>query len=433
MVWVKVHDDLCKGSKRDLSRATRFIYIELCLEARRRLDVRADGSAWIPLPAKGTLVQAIRDIIGGNPMEIRHAVDALTAGPDPMLAVVQVEASSGPAQRSLVVRSWVAWNQVDDSSKRVAKHREEKRALTNDVTRYTPVTSPLVTALEENRIEESREIPPNPPSGGAPGGEPSAGTASGGPLAPPSSPPVRLTPREQAVAAALANDRSLGPIVGDPAALAVKLCARFPGVDLVAEIAGADGAGAWMRKNPEKRKKDGERFLLNWLKGKDPDRAWVVKAYLAGLKRFQQIDRAAQDGDERAAARVVKEANVQAAHRAAQKLGGFEPTWRDVAAHWLEAYLRLDDAKLAEQGYPLAFMLNRINLGDLPTRPRRRTGDASAPAPPESGRPPSAPSNDPPPEQMASADEVRQLGLAGGFGNGIAGSATTILQRPRYS
>ena len=34
MVWVKFHDKLCKGAKRGLPRAVRFVFMELCLEAR---------------------------------------------------------------------------------------------------------------------------------------------------------------------------------------------------------------------------------------------------------------------------------------------------------------------------------------------------------------------------------------------------------------
>jgi hypothetical protein len=104
--YVKCYEALCLGDKGDLSRATRFIYLELCLQARKNLTrVGADGAARIPLSAKGTDAQAVRKLIGGDAMEIVHAVKALTAGPDPMLRIVTID-----GQRVCLITKWVSWN-----------------------------------------------------------------------------------------------------------------------------------------------------------------------------------------------------------------------------------------------------------------------------------------------------------------------------------
>ena len=282
------------------------------------------------------------------------------------------------------------------------------------------------------------QIPLSPPAGETAQGDPSGGTSSGwgDPVPTPApSAPIRLTPREQAVAAALADDRTLGPITADAPALAVKLCERFPGVDLVAEIG---KAGGWCRANPSKAPtKSADRFLAKWLKDKDPTVAWVVACYLAALRRWARIDRAALDGDHKAAARVVKEASIQVAHRAARGGGGYVPTLRDAAAHWLKTYVTLDDPRLAEQGYPLAFMLTRINVGDLPTRPV--TAETSGPASAAPVKRTAPPADDAPPEDIATPEQIQQLGLGAGlgagfgFGNGLTSGAAPILQRPRFS
>jgi len=225
------------------------------------------------------------------------------------------------------------------------------------------------------------------------------------------------------VASALADDRSLAPIAGDIPTLAVKLCATYPGIDIVREIG---IAGDWMRKNPKKPKKNADRFLREFLKDKDPSADWTVRTYLAGLKRFQRVDRAAQDADRKAAGKVVKEAMTQAEHRASRGGDGFIPTWRDIAAHWIKNYLTADDMRLAEQGYPLAFMLTRVNLGDLPKRPMRAepvngNGEADAHA---------GPRNDPPP---ATAEELAKIQQEfGGIGEGFnVGNGPT--DRPRFT
>ena len=98
MTWVKFHGEIRQGAKRGLPRATRFIFMELCHEAR-------PGRGVIELPLGMGDVDAIQDVLGGNAKEVREAVAKLTVGPEPMLVF---EGSEG--SRKLLIPSWQRWN-----------------------------------------------------------------------------------------------------------------------------------------------------------------------------------------------------------------------------------------------------------------------------------------------------------------------------------
>lgn len=170
--WVKFHAALADGSKRSIKRATRFIFMELSLRARKKkgkVDLRHD------LP----LADAVHDLLGGGSRERREVTEAMPAltsaapGDDPMILV-----SEGPGFRQIVIPSWEAYNRVDDSSERVRQHRENKkkeavqgvaetktRSVGNgdvtryqkDVTRYSNGCNGDVTAQEEIREEKKRD------------------------------------------------------------------------------------------------------------------------------------------------------------------------------------------------------------------------------------------------------------------------------------
>jgi hypothetical protein len=119
MVWVQFHDALRKGRKRALSRATRFIYMELSQDAR-------PGRGVIELRADVSIAAAVHDLIGGDRKEIDKAMPALMAEqPEEDRAMIEIE--EGPGWRRLVVVAWESWNTVDVSTERVRKHREEKK------------------------------------------------------------------------------------------------------------------------------------------------------------------------------------------------------------------------------------------------------------------------------------------------------------------
>jgi len=75
-------------------------------------------------------------------------------------------------------------------------------------------------------------------------------------------PRVALTPDAEDAANAIRQDQTLSGIVEDPDGTAVDLDALAPSIDLVAEIT---KAGAWLRADPKRRKKNGRRFLVGWL------------------------------------------------------------------------------------------------------------------------------------------------------------------------
>ncbi len=156
--WIKFHEELTKGSKRSMTRATRFVFMELSLRSRPKrgvLDVRHDV----------TVVDAIHEELGGGSRERKEVAEAwlkLSSAPQGEPPMVLVE--EGDGWRRLVIPSWATWNSVDGSAERVKKHREN-RQVAADVTRYTPVTALQaaavtaadVTPLDKSRSEERRE------------------------------------------------------------------------------------------------------------------------------------------------------------------------------------------------------------------------------------------------------------------------------------
>jgi hypothetical protein len=105
MTWVRFHEELTRGAKADLTRATRFVYLELCLEAQKR-TVMVGDDAIIEISAKGTPAKAIAALLGGEAMDIVHAMKALAAGDDPMVSVDE----RPDGRRFLVIRKWAFWN-----------------------------------------------------------------------------------------------------------------------------------------------------------------------------------------------------------------------------------------------------------------------------------------------------------------------------------
>ena len=154
MPWSKFHrEQLLQGVARTWPRATRFIYMELCLAAREHGRIE-NGDAFIPLAQGGTLVQAVHDLLGGSVQEISAALVKLASCDPPWIAE-----APGEARRELRLCSYLAWQKVDDSRARVQRHRQQKRELGNGVTRYPSVTGDDVTPPER---EGERD-----PSGGS--------------------------------------------------------------------------------------------------------------------------------------------------------------------------------------------------------------------------------------------------------------------------
>lgn len=152
MSWIKFHDELTQGAKRGLPRAARFVYLELCLLARK-------GRGVVVLPVGMRDVDAVCDVLGGDRAEIRKALTLLSLRSSPEVEpMIRIEDT--PAGRALVIVAWEKWNKIDDSAARVARYRERRNeSVTEDVTRYTSVGNeePSLPALPDREIEKERE------------------------------------------------------------------------------------------------------------------------------------------------------------------------------------------------------------------------------------------------------------------------------------
>ena len=183
MTWVKFHGELMEGAKRGLPRAVRFIYMELSHKARR-------GRGEIALPVGMSDAEALQDILGGNPKEVREAHAKLTSGPDPMVVFEGEEGS-----RRLVLPSWQRWNAGALEPAGASTQRSQKSRATADdeacngdaaVMQRPLQVKATVDATGRNgrssgdqiREDQKREDPPKPPSGARRRGRPSGAETS---------------------------------------------------------------------------------------------------------------------------------------------------------------------------------------------------------------------------------------------------------------
>lgn len=168
--WVKFWRGLLRGEKRRLSRATRFIYMELSLEAR---ELGGD----VVLSYGETDADKLHDLLGGDREEVVEAVAELTVPLDPEDpdCAPMITFSGPPERRVCTVTAWESWNRLGgDSTERVARHREKKRRSKRlgldpgnvHVTRYTRVSLSDVTPQREREKKREKENPLSPPWGG---------------------------------------------------------------------------------------------------------------------------------------------------------------------------------------------------------------------------------------------------------------------------
>lgn len=122
--WVPFHEELRQVAKRGISRAVRFIFLELAMECRK-------GRGSIRLPVGMNDVDAVHDLLGGRRSEIEEALQVLTTalpgedGGGPMVVL------EGPERaRTLRIPCWVKWNHNKEapgaSTIRVRHHRAKK-------------------------------------------------------------------------------------------------------------------------------------------------------------------------------------------------------------------------------------------------------------------------------------------------------------------
>jgi len=192
--WVPFYRSLREGDKRGLPRAVRFVFLELCQEAR------AYGGR-LPLP-KGFKndLDAVHDMLGGNRREVADALRLLTeqtAEQEPLLRF-----ENELTARFLVICSFQKWVRVDNSLPRVRSFREKQLLLAVQTsTERSPTDSEACNALQapenaprnalhdryvtpmkrvtsplrngdvtvQSRVEKRKERPPITPQGGTVG------------------------------------------------------------------------------------------------------------------------------------------------------------------------------------------------------------------------------------------------------------------------
>ncbi len=161
--WVRFHTELRQGKHRGIPRALRFVFLELCLEARPLRGV-------VELPLGMDLVDGVHDLLGGIRSEVAKALEFYTTGPDPSSPTIVIEGNPGAIR--LRIPSWEKWNPIDSSAERMRRLRENQRLrLVCDASR--DVTDPPSRyGTEESREDQIRDLPPSPPPGDqpAPGG-----------------------------------------------------------------------------------------------------------------------------------------------------------------------------------------------------------------------------------------------------------------------
>jgi len=146
--WIKCHTSICRGKWRGVSRAARFVLLELAM-----LTKPTDGVLELP-HGQPDHVEAIVDLLAGSSRkerrEVREAVRELVK-----LDSLQVKTDLNV----VAVANFSRWNPPPSGKERTKAYRERERlrkvAAGGDV---TPVTGG--DALEESRGEE---IPPRPP------------------------------------------------------------------------------------------------------------------------------------------------------------------------------------------------------------------------------------------------------------------------------
>ena len=102
-VWAPCYEDLTRGSKADIARASRFVFLELCLAV-----VRAGTRGVLQLRAKASEASAILDVVGGSSLEVSRALKELT-----LHGMIEISIDAGAVpRRFLRIVGWDDWAMV---------------------------------------------------------------------------------------------------------------------------------------------------------------------------------------------------------------------------------------------------------------------------------------------------------------------------------
>ena len=251
---------------------------------------------------------------------------------------------------------------------------------------------------------------------------------------------------------ALLADPTLPEITDHPAQTAVDLVRSGPALDVPQQIA---AAGAWLRANPAQAKRNGARFLTNWVRRAQerggqrsgasaasslpPEAMQFLTARWRAARTRMRLETPC-DPDLRYLARFWSKC-VEASTRATEssKPGGWVPTPRHVAAFWIRCYLAEQQSRgggVKDAGYPFAW-LSEGDRGSSFGMPKRADVERQQPTDgPESLRPAgvaAASTRDAPPPPSSPAKPMpvpaSVLAAAAMVGRGIPEPGTTVVQR----
>lgn len=180
MVWVKFHEEITKGAKRGIPRASRFVLMELSLLCRPDR-----GSVALPLGMSD--VNGVCDLLGGNRREVAEALRTFVADGTIVL-------EGGEGARTLRIANWATWNAgtveaPGASTQRSREHRSKATATAAQRPLHVVATvgqrsgnDPATSVLHKSREEKSRGedlplTPLAPPEPAEPVASPPGGAA----------------------------------------------------------------------------------------------------------------------------------------------------------------------------------------------------------------------------------------------------------------
>lgn len=155
--WIPAHRRLFKGAKKGWPRAVRFVFLELCHEARVTNGV-------LEFPPDWDTLTAVHDRIGGDRKEIRKALTILQIPDATGAQVVQIERDA--TEHRLKIVKWESWVGPKSAAERMQTHRERIVKIPNASRADSGVTPTGKDSREQERETRAREaeVREEPPS-----------------------------------------------------------------------------------------------------------------------------------------------------------------------------------------------------------------------------------------------------------------------------
>lgn len=407
MAWIRISDDFRDHPKfLMIGNDALALWMRAMAYANSR---RTDGmipDAAIPLLAQCGNPQAVADsLVAARPYGHEHGLFDRVEGGYRIHDYLEYQRASSDISK---VRSEAGkrgadarWGEDRPSSRRpISQDSREDQGADG---------KPMAKNASQSQAQSQKEYPPSPRGGD--NGAPSEVQAEACPDSPPTQrsgkakrqrrtkpaapakpdlDPHTLSAAERAAYDAILADPSLPAIVPMPAETAVDLAKIAPDADVPTAIA---SAGSWLRAHPTQAKRDGRRFLVNWLKKAQAiaddraaragataadtptiapdDAAWLAKRW-ADARGNRQLG-AAVDPQPALLAVFWGQCGSAAARAKTNAGDAWAPTARQIAAYWIRCYLHEKQARagdIEDKGYPFAWLAKseRANAYGIPKR-----------------------------------------------------------------